>query len=339
MQTIEIPQDNDCLLPANLEIAVIIPCYNEAVSIGKVVRDFRAALPQATIYVYDNNSSDDTVGVASQAGAVVRRETRQGKGFVVRRMFADVEADIYVMIDGDNTYDASAAPRLVGRLVSEGLDVVNGARVETEAVSTAYRPGHAFGNAMLSGCVRTIFGTGFDDMLSGYRVFSRRFVKSFPAVSTGFEIETEITVHSLEMQMPAAEMGVPFRDREAGSESKLRTISDGIRILWAIAKLLKRERPVMLFGAVGLLFVAAALALVLPVLAEYFETGLVPRVPSLIVGGSFGIIALLCLFCGIILDTVTMGRKEAKRIVYLAVPGVLEAIAMRQRSGTFRENA
>ncbi len=302
------------------KLAVVIPCFNEATSIAKVVRDFREALPSATIYVYDNNSSDCTVEEAKKAGALVRRERRQGKGFVVRRMFADVEADIYVMVDGDDTYDASRATEMVQLLIDEQLDMVNGARYEV-AGERAYRFGHAFGNKLLTACVRTIFGAGFNDMLSGYRVFSRRFVKSFPVTSAGFEIETELTVHTLELQLPFAELETRLQDRQDGSHSKLNTVSDGLLILWTIFKLTKRERPTLLFGTTAVLLGIVATILMVPVLVTYFESGLVPRFPTLFLAIGLLICGLLSLACGLILDTVTCGRREMKRLAYLTLAG------------------
>lgn len=306
---------------AALRVAVLIPCYNEAAAIGSVVRDFRAALPQAQIYVYDNNSSDGTAEVAARAGAIVRREPRQGKGHVVRRMFADIEADVFVMVDGDDTYDAAAAPAMVARLADEGLDLVNGVRVAGS--DTAYRPGHKLGNQVLSGLVRTIFGRGSSDMLSGFRVFSRRFVKTFPMMSRGFEIETELTVHALELDMPTAEVPGRFKDRPEGSESKLNSIRDGVRILRTITRLLKQERPLLVFSTLAAAFAVTALTLAAPVFAEYFATGLVPRLPTAVLSASLMILAFLSGAVGLILDTVTRGRQEAKRMQYLSVPGVL----------------
>lgn len=300
-----------------LQIAVLIPCFDEAAAIGTVVRDFRIALPTAEIYVYDNNSKDGTTEEASRAGAITRHEPRQGKGFVVRRMFADVEADIYLMVDGDGTYDAASGPRLVEALVEGRLDMVNAARVES-ADANAYRPGHKAGNRILSNGVATLFGAGFVDMLSGYRVFSRRFVKTFPATSGGFEIETELTVHALELELPCAEIATPFRDRPKGSESKLQTYRDGLRILWMILKLTKRERPVILFGAVAILLSLFAVVLMMPVLQTYFETGFVPRFPTLITSIGLLTLSVISLACGLILDTVTCGRREAKRLAYLS---------------------
>lgn len=307
-----------------LRIAVLIPCYNEEVAIGTVVQDFREALPTATIYVYDNNSADRTTEVALEAGAVVRQEKRQGKGFVVRRMFADIDADIYIMVDGDDTYNAAIAPQLVSTLVEQGLDIVNAARRQVD--DTAYRPGHKFGNWMLSKLVRLLFGDEFRDMLSGYRVFSRRFVKSFPAMSAGFEIETELTIHALELGMPGLEIQTEFKDRPTGSSSKLRTFSDGFRILWTIIKLLKQERPMVLFGSACLLFAAVSLQLSYPIVITFLETGLVLRLPTAVLSMGLMLLAFLCLFCGLILDTVTHGRKEAKRMCYLSLPGVLSGL-------------
>ncbi len=302
-------------------IAVIIPCYNEALAIDTVVRDFRGHLPGASVYVYDNNSTDGTAEVAAAAGVIVRREYRQGKGFVVRRMFSDVEADIYVMVDGDDTYDASMAPVMVARLVEEGLDLVNGVRDEEGA--SIYRPGHRLGNRVLSGMVGWTFGRGTTDMLSGYRVFSRRFVKSFPMMSRHFEIETELTVHSLELDMPVGEVRGRFKDRPAGSASKLSTFRDGWKILRTIIRLLKEERPMVFFGAMAGLLALASLLLALPVLAEYLATGLVPRLPTAVLAASTMGLAALSLTCGLILQTVTRGRQEIKRLSYLAQPCII----------------
>lgn len=301
-------------------IAVLIPCYNEALSIAQVVTDFRAALPDAAIYVYDNNSTDETVENARAAGAMVRTEPQQGKGNVVRRMFADVDADIYVMVDGDNTYEAAAAPALVEKLRDETLDMVSGCRV-TE-IQEAYRPGHRFGNWMLTGLVANIFGKRTTDMLTGYRVFSRRFVKSFPALSRGFEIETELTVHALELRMPIADVKTAYIDRLPGSDSKLNTIGDGIRILKMIGLLVKEERPVLMFGSVGMILALASVILGLPIIADFVETGLVPRFPTAVLSASIMVIAVLSIMAGLILDTVTLGRREVKRMAYLALPAV-----------------
>lgn len=299
-------------------IAVLIPCFNEAAAIGTVVADFRAALPDARIYVYDNNSTDGTIEAARAAGALVRREPLQGKGNVVRRMFADVDADIYVLVDGDDTYDAAAAPDLIVRLAADQLDMVNGARV-TE-IQAAYRRGHRLGNAVLTGTVARLFGDRFTDMLSGYRVFSRRFVKSFPALASGFEIETELTVHALALRMPTAEVPTRYKDRPAGSVSKLRTYRDGWRILMAILVLVKEERPLPFFSAAAAVLAVISLALAVPVVAIFLETGLVPRLPTALLATALMLLAFLSLACGLILDSVTRGRHEAKRLRYLEMP-------------------
>ena len=301
-----------------LELAVLVPCFNEAAAIDKVVRDFRAALPSATIYVYDNNSTDDTSGVAARAGAEVRRELRRGKGNVVCRMFQDIEADVYVMVDGDDTYDAGLAGALVERLVVDGLDMVVGRRIETH--QAAYRAGHRLGNRVLTGLVGRLFGAQIDDMLSGYRVFSRRFVKSFPSFSREFEIETELTVHAMQMRMVVAEVETPYKERPPGSASKLRTFRDGWRILLAITNLLRNERPLMFFSALGVACVAVALGLGTPVLLHYLETGLVPRFPTAILCSALVVIAVLCVATGLILDLVAHVRREARRLVYLQHP-------------------
>ncbi|MBB3267388.1 glycosyltransferase involved in cell wall biosynthesis [Azospirillum sp. OGB3] len=299
-------------------VAVLIPCYNEEAAIAAVVRDFRAALPDATVYVYDNNSSDRTVEVARAAGAVVRHEPLQGKGNVMRRMFSDIEADIYVLVDGDDTYHAPSAPLMVKRLWDDQLDMVNGARV-TEIVK-AYRPGHRLGNKLLTGMVARIFGDRIGDMLSGYRVFSRRFIKSFPALASGFETETELTVHALELNMPIAEIKTPYKDRPPGSHSKLNTIRDGIRILRTILNLVKEERPLPFFAAFGALLAAVAVLLAWPVVTTFVHTGLVPRLPTAVLSTGLMLLAFLSLTCGLILDTVTLGRREAKRMHYLSIP-------------------
>jgi glycosyltransferase involved in cell wall biosynthesis len=300
-------------------VAVLVPCYNEQAAIGKVVTDFKEALPQATIYVYDNNSTDETIKVASQAGAVVRSEKMRGKGNVVRRMYADVEADVYVLVDGDDTYQAAAAPAMVERLWSEQLDMINGRRI-TE-IEAAYRTGHRFGNVMLTGIVRKIFGDPIHDMLSGYRVMSRRFVKSFPTIAEGFGIETEMTVHALQMRMPIAEMPTEYKDRPAGSASKLRTYRDGVLILNTIAALVRQERPAAFFGGIAAFLVLLSLILIYPVVVEYLETGLVRRFPTAILSTGIMLSALLSLTSGAILDTVTRGRWEVKRLQYLALRG------------------
>ncbi len=304
-------------------IAVLVPCYNEEAAIGRVVADFKAALPQAEIYVYDNNSRDRTADVAAAAGAIVRREPLQGKGNVVRRMFADIDADAYVLVDGDDTYHAPSAPALVAKLFDEQLDMVNAAR-KTE-IEAAYRPGHRFGNVVLTTLVTAIFGHRTEDMLSGYRVFSRRFAKSFPSLSAGFEIETELTVHALELRMPLAEVVTPYKDRPVGSVSKLSTFRDGFRILWLIGKLVKEERPVQFFG-IGALFLAIlSLVIVKPVFVTYLQTGLVPRLPTAVLATGLMLLAFLSLVCGLILDTVTRGRREMKRLAYLAQPAPRKA--------------
>jgi glycosyltransferase involved in cell wall biosynthesis len=301
-----------------LTIAVLIPCYNEEAAIGSVVRDFRAALPNAAIYVYDNNSRDRTASVAAEAGAIVRSETLQGKGNVVRRMFADVEADIYIMVDGDDTYHAASAPALIHKLQSEQLDMVNGARV-TE-IQAAYRPGHRLGNVLLTSLVNFVFGKRTADMLSGYRVFSRRFVKSFPTLVGGFEIETELTVHALEMRMPIAEVSTPYKDRPVGSVSKLSTFKDGFRILFMIGKLVKEERPLEFFSLAAGMLALASVILAWPVVLTFIETGLVPRLPTAVLSTGLMILAFLAMTCGLILETVTRGRREMKRLAYLSHP-------------------
>ena len=318
---------------SGVRVAVVVPCFNEAVAIGKVVRDFRAALPEATVYVYDNNSSDGTEAAAAAAGAVVRREPLQGKGNVVRRMFADVEADIYVLVDGDDTYDASAAPGMIELLEAGSLDMVNAAR--STAGSEGYRPGHRAGNALLSAMVQFIFGKRIADLLSGYRVLSRRFVKSFPALSTGFEIETELTVHALELRMPVAEVPARYKDRPAGSASKLRTFRDGFRIFRTIALLLKEERPLQFFTWAFVVLASTSVALAWPVVTEYLRTGLVPRFPTAILSTGIMLLAFHSLFSGLVLDTVTHGRREMKRMAYLAIPrrGTAGAAAARRADG------
>ncbi len=300
-------------------IAVLVPCYNEEVAIPRVVADFRAALPHSTIYVYDNNSSDGTIAAARAAGAVVRTERLQGKGHVIRRMFADIEADFYVLVDGDDTYDAAAAPALLALAMQDGLDMVNGARV-TE-ITAAYRPGHRLGNRVLTGLVRFVFGDRVSDMLSGYRVFSRRFVKSFPALSSGFETETEFTVHALELDMPIGEVSTRYKDRPAGSTSKLRTYSDGIRILRTILVLVKEERPLPFFSVIGAALLVLAGLLSLPLAITYVQTGLVPRLPTAVLVVGLMLLAALSATCGLILDSVARGRQELKRLAYLSIPG------------------
>jgi glycosyltransferase involved in cell wall biosynthesis len=303
---------------AQARIAVLVPCYNEATTIATIIRDFNRHLPSAQVYVFDNNSTDDTVRIAREAGAIVRHVTAQGKGSVVRRMFADVEADAYVMVDGDDTYDSSAAPQLVERLLHEGLDMVVGSRVTEE--QAAYRFGHRFGNRMLTGCLAAVFGRTFNDILSGYRVFSRRYVKSFAAHSTGFETETELTVHALELRLPVAEVPTVYKARPEGSFSKLNTYRDGARILMTILRLFKSERPLAFYGMGFLLCCLTSLALAAPVLATYLQTGLVPRLPTAVLCASLMLLGIILLVCGIILDAVTKARIEQKRFAYLAVP-------------------
>lgn len=312
---------------SDLEIAVLVPCFNEAAAIGKVVRDFRAALPAATVYVYDNNSTDDTAAIAAAAGAEVRRETRRGKGNVVRRMFQDIEADIYVMVDGDDTYDAEVAPELVARLLEDNLDMVVGKRIETH--EAAYRAGHRLGNRVLTGLVRWLFGAQIDDMLSGYRVFSRRFVKSFPSFSREFEIETELTVHAMQMQMQVAELDTNYKERPPGSASKLRTFRDGWRILLAITNLMRNERPLMFFSLVGLVVALAAIVLAVPVVLAYLDTGEVRRFPTAILCTGLGVIAVVCMVTGLVLDLVAHVRREAKRLVYLQHAAPRAALRVR----------
>ena len=299
-------------------IAVLLPCYNEAAAIAQTVTDFRTALPDAIIYVYDNNSSDATCEIATAAGAIVRVERMQGKGNVVRRMFADVEADIYVMADGDATYEAAAAPALVKQLVDENLDMVVGAR--KSEIDAAYRRGHRFGNAMLTGMLAWIFGRSFTDILSGYRIFSRRFVKSFPVLSSGFEIETEISVHALELRMPVAEQVTAYAARPEGSELKLNTWRDGFRILNTILTLFRYERPMQFFGSIAAAFALTAIILSIPLLITFMNTGLVPRFPTAILATGLMILSALNGMCGLILDTVVRGRLEVRRLAYLAYP-------------------
>ena len=305
------------VIGAGYQVAVLVPCYNEEHAVAKVVADFRAALPSAVVYVYDNNSTDNTVAVALAAGAVVRRETYQGKGHVVRRMFNDVEADVYVLVDGDATYDAASAPAMVDKLIGERLDMVVGARVDRD--QAAYRRGHRAGNRILTGFVAHMFGRSFTDILSGYRVFSRRFVKSFPILSGGFEIETELTVHALELELPAGEIATPYYSRLVGSSSKLSTWSDGYRILWTVLKLYRAERPLSLFGAFGVALAIAAIGLAIPIFITYIQEGLVPRLPTAVLSTGLMLLAFLSIAVGLILDTVTRGRRELKLLAYLAL--------------------
>ena len=301
-----------------VRIAVLLPCYNEEAAIGATVEGFHRALPNATVYVYDNNSSDRTKEVAAEAGAVVRTEPQQGKGRVVRRMFADIEADVYIMADGDLTYEPEAAPEMVRMLLEDQLDMVVGTR-KHEAVE-AYRGGHVLGNKLFTSLLSGLFGRSFTDIFSGYRAFSRRFVKSFPILSSGFEIETEMSVHALELRMPVGEVETRYLARPEGSESKLSTYSDGWRILKTIITLYRIERPVLFFGSIGALLVVAALILATPLVLTYLDTGLVPRFPTAILVTGMIIVAVLCFFAGLILDTVTRGRREIRRLAYLALP-------------------
>ncbi len=305
-----------------IRTAILIPCHNEDVAIARVVAGFRAALPDATVYVYDNNSTDGTIQAARAAGATVRSEPLRGKGNVVRRMFADIEADAYILVDGDDTYDPAAAPAMLQLLLDGPMDMVTATRV-TE-LSAAYRTGHRTGNLVLTGIVGLLFGNRVSDMLSGYRAFSRRFVKSFPALSTGFETETEFTVHALELAMPVGELSAPYKDRPEGSASKLRTYTDGLRILRTIVLLLKEQKPLYFFGFGAALLGLAALALGIPVVAQFMKTGLVPRLPTAVLATALMGLAFLSITCGLILDSVARGRKEAKRMAYLAVPALGE---------------
>lgn len=298
-----------------LRIAVLLPCFNEEAAIARTVAGFREALPGATVYVYDNNSRDGTAEAALAAGAVVRSERQQGKGHVVRRMFADVDADVYVMADGDLTYDPQAAPKMVDMLLAEQLDMVVGTRQHEE--KDAYRGGHVLGNKLFTTLLSGLFGRSFTDIFSGYRVFSRRFVKSFPVLSSGFEIETEISVHALELRMPVGELTTSYAARPQGSTSKLSTFRDGWRILKTIVTLYRIERPVLFFGSIGAALVLAALILSVPLVVTYLDTGLVPRFPTAILVTGMIVVATLCFFAGLILDTVTRGRREVRRLFYL----------------------
>ncbi len=311
---------------AQHQVAVLVPCYNEASTIGKVVADFRAALPDAVVFVYDNNSTDDTIAVARNAGAVVRREAYQGKGHVVRRMFNDVEADVYLLVDGDATYDAPSARAMIGMLIDERLDMVVAARVDRD--QAAFRRGHRIGNRLLTGFVAHMFGQSFTDILSGYRVFSHRFVKSFPILSGGFEIETELTVHALELELPVGEIATPYYSRPSGSASKLSTFSDGGRILWTLLRIYRAERPLPLFGALGVALAVMAIGLAIPIFITYLEGGLVPRLPTAVLSTGLMLLAFLSIAVGLILDTVTRGRRELKLLSYLA----LRAPGDRRRS-------
>src|SRR5947207_6430875 len=299
-----------------MRIAVLVPCFNEETAVATVVGDFRKALPSAQIYVYDNNSSDRTAVVAREAGAEVRSEYRQGKGHVVRRMFADVDADVYVLVDGDATYDAPSAPRMIDVLLSEHLDMVVGLRVDQS--EAAYRRGHRTGNWMLTSFLSQVFGKAFKDILSGYRVFSRRFVKSFPVLSDGFEIETKLSVHALELALPVAEVETPYYARPEGSFSKLNTWRDGLRIIGTILKLYRSEKPLRFFTAVGIFLALVSIGLAIPIVVTYLETGLVPRLPTAVLSMGLMILAVLSISSGLVLDTVTRGRREMKLLAYLS---------------------
>ncbi|MEA3039698.1 MAG: hypothetical protein QOE79_2211 [Sphingomonadales bacterium] len=303
---------------SNIRIAVLLPCFNEEAAVARTVAEFRAALPEAAIYVYDNNSTDRTAEAAAAAGAIVRAERMQGKGNVVRRMFADIEADVYVMADGDSTYDAAAAPELVRRLLAEQLDMVVGAR--KSEVEEAYRRGHRLGNRLFTGLLARLFGRSFTDIFSGYRVFSRRFVKSFPALSRGFETETEISVHALELAMPVAEVVTAYGARPEGSHSKLSTYRDGWRIARTILHLFRIERPVLFYGGFAALLALVALVLAAPLVVTFVETHKVPRFPTAILATGLMIVAFLSFGVGLILDTVVRGRREMRRLAYLSLP-------------------
>jgi hypothetical protein len=305
---------------AQPRIAVLVPCFNEEAAVATVVADFRKALPSAEIYVYDNNSSDRTRGIALEAGAHVRNERRQGKGHVVRRMFADIDADIYVLVDGDATYDAASAPRMIETLRADHLDMVVGLRIDQ--AEAAWRRGHRTGNWMLTRFLSSVFGQEFKDILSGYRVFSRRFVKSFPVLSDGFEIETELSVHALELALPVAEIETPYYARPEGSFSKLNTWRDGFRILSTIIKLYRSEKPLRFFTAIGCCLALVSVGLAVPVIATYLEQGLVPRLPTAVLSMGLMILAVLSVSSGLVLDTVTRGRREMKLLAYLSQPAI-----------------
>jgi glycosyltransferase involved in cell wall biosynthesis len=305
---------------STLRVAVLVPCFNEEAAIGTVVADFRKALPQAQIFVYDNNSRDRTAEIARAAGAEVRSERRQGKGHVVRRMFADVDADIYVLVDGDATYDAPGAPRMIEALVNDHLDMVVGVRIDQSAA--AYRRGHRTGNRMLTGFLSAVFGHAFRDILSGYRVFSRRFVKSFPVLSDGFEIETELSVHALELALPVGEIETPYYARPEGSVSKLNTWRDGFRILGTILRLYRSEKPLRFFTGIGVVLALISIVLAIPIIITFIEEGVVPRLPTAVLSTGLMIVAMLSVSSGLVLDTVTRGRREMKLLAYLSQPAI-----------------
>ena len=308
------------MTPTSMRVAVLVPCLNEEAAVASVVASFRKVLPSAEIYVYDNNSRDRTAAVARAAGAEVRSERRQGKGHVVRRMFADIDADVYVLVDGDATYDAPSAPRMIEKLVNDHLDMVVGLRVDQE--QAAWRRGHRIGNRMLTGFLSSVFGQAFKDILSGYRVFSRRFVKSFPVLSDGFEIETELNVHALELAMPVAEVETPYYARPEGSVSKLNTYRDGFRILGTILKLYRSEKPLRFFAVIGVFLALVSIGLAIPIVITYLEEGLVPRLPTAVLSTGLMIVAVLSVSSGLVLDTVTRGRREMKLLAYLSQPPV-----------------
>lgn len=317
------------------EVAVLIPCYNEEKTIAAVVDAFRKALPDASIYVYDNNSADATRAEAQRAGAIVRQETTQGKGWVVRRMFADIEADYYVLVDGDDTYDASIAPRMLDALRNERLAMLVGRRIHESA--DAYRPGHVLGNKLFTGSVAALFGRRFTDILSGYRVFSRPFVKSFPVFSGGFEIETELTVHALTLGLPISEIATTYKERPVGSASKLNTYRDGMRILWMVFKLFKNEKPLVFFAMLGVICLALSVLLAYPLVVTFLETGLVPRFPTAILATGLALYALIMFACGLILDTVTKGRREMKLLSYLNAGRFAQGIKRTMAAGSAGE--
>ena len=327
LRTVEDPAHSG--QPATLapRLAVLVPCFNEEASIGSVVGAFARELPTAQIYVYDNNSTDRTIEVARAAGARVGREPLQGKGNVVRRMFADIDADIYVLVDGDNTYDASSARPMIDLLLDRGLDMVTGTRITS--IQAAYRPGHRLGNVVLTGIVARIFGKRISDMLSGYRVFSRRFVKSFPSLSSGFETETEFTIHALELRMPLGELATPYRDRGEGSSSKLSTYKDGARIFLTILHLVKEERPLQFFSLIAAILFVTGVVLGFPLFLEFRRTHLVPRLPTGVLATGIMMLSFLSLVCGLVLDSVSRGRKEIKQLAYLAAGQTDSVIARR----------
>jgi len=310
--------------PSN--IAVLLPCHNEAAAIKNVIKAFQQSLPSAKIYVYDNCSTDDTAKIAKASGAIVCHEPQKGKGNVIRRMFADIDADIYVLADGDLTYDANAAPKLIEKLISENLDMVVGTRIDNQQ-SDIYRAGHRFGNSLFNRFVRFLFGNKFTDILSGYRVFSKRFIKSFPAVSRGFDTEVELTIHSLELRLPVAEIATEYAARPEGSESKLRSYRDGIRILLRILVMLKESRPLFFFGSIAGIFALLAIGLAFPLLITYVKTGLVPRMPTAILSTGMMLIAVISFTCGIVLDSVCRGRREKKYLRYLSHSSVSSALS------------